>query len=154
MKVATYRASFADVSARLTADEAGVKLAGSARVESISITNPPEFREHVVNGADFFDAGNHPEITFHSDSLQLSDDGSAELDGELTIKGVSRPLSASGSYQEPIEDPYGGLRMALELEAKVDRREWGLTWNAPLPKGGDVLDNQVEITVHLELIKD
>jgi len=154
MKVATFRASFDDVTARLSTAESGASLEGTARVESISIKNPPEFREHVVNGPDFFDAANHPEISFSSNSLELNDDGTVNLEGELTIRGVTRPLTAVGIHREPIEDPYGGVRMALELEAKVDRREWGLTWNAPLPKGGDVLENEVGITVHLELIKD
>ena len=154
MKVATFRASFDDVTARLSTAESGASLEGTARVESISIKNPPEFREHVVNGPDFFDAANHPEISFRSDSLELGDDGDVELEGELTIRGISRPLTASGSYQEPIENPFGAQVMSVELQATVDRREWGLSWNAPLPKGGHVLDNQVEITVQLELAKD
>ena len=71
MNVSTFRASFRDVDARLTAGEGQVHLEGAARVESISIADPPEFREHVVRGADFFDADNHPELRFRSTRVDL-----------------------------------------------------------------------------------
>jgi polyisoprenoid-binding protein YceI len=154
MKVASFRATFDEVEARLSGDDpSALALEGTAKVESISIRNPPEFREHVVRGEDFFAADAHPEITFRSSKVALADDGTATVDGELVIKGIAKPLSATGTYQPPIEDPYGSLRTAFELHATVDRREWGLSWQAPLPKGGDVLGWDVGITVHLELIK-
>lgn len=154
MKVSTFRAGFADVEATLAEGDDGLALTGRARVESISITNPPEFREHVVNGADFFDGANHPEIIYRSRKLELGDDGSARAEGELEIKGIAGPITATGTYEEPIEDPYGMTRTALELKGTVDRREWGMDWQMPLPKGGDVLGYEVEVTVHLELIRE
>ena len=138
MKVSTFRASFGDVDARLVADASGPRLEGAARVESISIRDPPEFREHVVRGAEFFDADNHPEIRFRSARVELADDGTAMVDGELTIRGVSRPITATGTYERPIEDPFGLQRAALELRAVLDRRDWGMAWQAPLPGGADV----------------
>jgi polyisoprenoid-binding protein YceI len=154
MKVATFRAGFSEVEARLSGSDAGLSLEGKARVESISISNPPEFREHVINGADFFDAGNHPEIAFRSNEIDLAADGTARVEGELEIKGIAKPVTAAGTHQEPIEDPYGLRRTALELTATLDRREWGMDWQMPLPKGGDVLGYDVELTVHLELIEE
>ncbi|PZS16511.1 MAG: hypothetical protein DLM60_15405 [Pseudonocardiales bacterium] len=71
MKIATFRASFGNVDAHLVADSSGLRLQGVARVESISINNPPEFRQHVVHGADFFDGDNHPEITVRSQDVQV-----------------------------------------------------------------------------------
>ena len=153
MKVSTFRASFDDVDATLTAGESGVALEGRARVESVSIKNPPEFREHVVNSAEFFDGGNHPEIVFRSSDVELAEDGTARAEGELEIKGIAKPVTATGTHEAPIEDPYGLRRTALELTATVDRREWGMDWQMPLPKGGDVLGYDVEITVHLELVE-
>jgi polyisoprenoid-binding protein YceI len=153
MKVATYRASFDDVNVRVVADPQGIRLDVVVRVESVSIKNPPEFREHVVNGADFFDAGNHPEITFRSENVQLHDDGTVAVAGELTIKGITKPVVATGTYQPLIEDPYGSIRTAVELTATVDRREWGMDWQAPLPGGGDALGYDVTLSVHAELVK-
>lgn len=155
MKVSTFRAGFSDVEARFELGEDGkAKLSGTARADSISIKSPAEFREHVVNGEDFFHAGEHPEIEFRSDDVELSKDGSVRVNGELEIKGVAKPVTATGTYQEPVEDPYGLARTALELKATVDRRDWGMNWQMPLPKGGDVLGYDVELTVHLELIQE
>jgi polyisoprenoid-binding protein YceI len=153
MKVSSFRATFDDVEATLVADEGRLSLEGRARVDSISIANPPEFRAHVVNGEDFFDASNHPAIAFRSDDVQLADDGSATVEGELEIKGITRAVTARGTHQAPVEDPYGAMRTAIELTATVDRREWGMNWQMPLPKGGDALGWEVELTVHLELVK-
>jgi polyisoprenoid-binding protein YceI len=154
MGVGSFRTGFDDVQARLTSDDDGLRLEGRAQVASITIRNPPQFREHVVNGADFFDAVNHPEIVFRSSDVTLEADGSVALDGELVIKGIAKPLSATGTWQEPLEDPYGGLRTALVLQAVVDRRDWDITWQAPLPKGGDALGWDVTLDVRLELVKD
>lgn len=153
MKVSSFRANFGDVEAQLIGGDSGLSLQGRARVASISISNPPEFREHVVNGEDFFHAGKHPEIAFRSSRIEIDEDGSARADGELEIKGIARPVLATGTYQPPVEDPYGSVRTALELIATVDRREWDMGWQMPLPNGGDVLGYEVELTVHLELIK-
>jgi polyisoprenoid-binding protein YceI len=153
MKVATFRASFGDVDARLIADGPEPRLEGAARVESISIADPPAFREHVVRGADFFDADHHPEILFRSERVDLTENGTATVEGELTIKGISRPITATVTYERPVEDPFGSLRAALALRAVLDRRDWGMSWQQPLPDGADVLGWDVELTVQLELIK-
>ena len=153
MKVATFRAGFDEVEARLVAGEDGVSLEGRAKVESVSVTNPPELRAHLVESTDFFDAGNHPEIVFSSTNVELADDGTATVQGDLTIKGITKPVTAKGTYQEPVEDPYGGVRTALELTATLDRREWDLNWQAPLPSGGDVLAWDVTLSVNLELVQ-
>jgi polyisoprenoid-binding protein YceI len=153
MGVGSFRTRFEDVSARLTGDASGVRLEGRAQVISISIRNPPEFREHVVNGEDFFDAARHPEIRFSSSDISLHDDGTLALVGELTIKDVTRRITATGSYRPPTEDPYGGVRTAVDLTTTIDRRDFGLSWQAELPKGGNVLEWDVVIDVHLELVK-
>ncbi len=154
MGVGSFRTTFSDVTAQLEAGADGLAVEGRAQVASISIANPPEFREHVVNGADFFDAANHPEIVLRSTSLELADDGTAQLDGELVIKGIAKPVTATGTWREPIQDLGGYVRMALDLVAVVDRRDWDITWQAPLPGGGDALGWDVEIEAHLELVKD
>src|SRR5262245_36622453 len=84
LELSTFRASFAAVDARLVADDAWLSLEGDVHAESISITDP-QFREHVVRGADFFAADAHPLITFRSTSVILGDEGSATVSGELTI---------------------------------------------------------------------
>jgi len=154
MGVGSFRTRFEDVSARLTGgDDGRLTLQGSARVDSVSIRNPPEFREHVVYGADFFDARNHPTIDFVAEDVTLADDGTVELAGSLTIKGITRPVQARGTYRPPTEDPYGSVRAAMDVSATIDRRDFGIDWQAELPKGGNVLEWDVEIDVHLEFVK-
>ena len=153
MGVGSFRTGFDDVEAQLAHDAHGPALTGRARVESIAIRRPAEFRAHVVEGADFFDARNHPEIRFSSREMTFAPDGTVELEGALTMRGVERPIAARGTYRAPIEDPYGTLRGAIDLVASIDRRDWGMDFQAQLPAGGHVLSWEVEISVHLELVE-
>ncbi len=152
MKVATYRSSFDDVTATLEGDGDSLELTGVAKVASIGIKDA-HFREHVVDGADFFNASNHPEITFRSTSIELGQSGEATVAGALTMRGVTRPVTATGSYEPPVEDPFGNTRAALALSTVVDRRDWGMDWQQGLPKGGDVLGWDVELTIVLALLR-
>jgi polyisoprenoid-binding protein YceI len=154
MGVSLFRARFEEVTARLVGTGDAVRLEGSAPVESVSIRSPREFREHVVHGTDFFDAGNHPVLSVRADDVVLREDGTATVRSELTVRGITRPVTATGSFHAPIEGLDGKRRGALELTATVDRREWGMDWQAPLPAGGDALGNEVQLTAHLELVEE
>jgi polyisoprenoid-binding protein YceI len=151
--VSTFRASFGAIDARLVIDNGRSELHASAAVGSISIGDPLEFREHVVRGNDFFAADEHPRISFRSTEIQLSDDETATVSGDLEIRGTSRPVTATGTFTPPTVDPFGGTRIGLDLRATLDRREWGLNWQMPLPAGGDALGWDVEISAQLELTK-
>jgi polyisoprenoid-binding protein YceI len=133
-----------------TATLADGRLEGAAPVESISIRTPEQFRAFVL-GPEFFDAANHPEIRFASTRLDLRDDGRAEVDGELTIKGVTRPVRATGAWTPPAVDAFGATRAHLQLEAEVDRTEFDLMWETKLPSGEKALANEVTLTVDLSL---
>jgi polyisoprenoid-binding protein YceI len=153
MRVSTFRASFDDVTAQVVADEHGIRLEGSVRVDSVSIRTPAEFRQHVVYGSDFFDADNHPQITFRSTDVRLDEDGTAVVTAELTIKGMTKPVTLTGTYQPPTADPFGGTRAGIDLSATVDRRDWDLSWQAPLPGGGIALGTDVKLSAQIELVK-
>jgi polyisoprenoid-binding protein YceI len=155
MGVGTFRTGFEDVQARLeTTADGGSRLTGRARVESITIRRPAEFRAHVVEGKEFFDASNHPELRFASEAIEFADGGRVAIMGTLTMRGIERPVAIGGSYREPVEDIYGATRMALDLATTIDRRDWGFDFQAQLPRGGDVLSWDVGISVHLELVAD
>jgi polyisoprenoid-binding protein YceI len=154
MALSTFRGTFEDVAAKVEVDEHGaLVISGAADVESISVRSPVDLRTHLL-GEDFFDAGRHGQITFRSAPARPAADGTITVSGELTIRNVTRPVVATGTVVGPLEDPFGGTRASVELSATIDRRDYGMTWNMPLPKGGDALGTQVEITVHLELIAD
>jgi polyisoprenoid-binding protein YceI len=128
------------------------KLDGSANVESISIRTPGQFRAHVLS-AEFFDAANHPTVEFRSNDVELGEDGTAKVEGELTIKGITRPITAAGTWIAPEADAFGNTRGHLNLEAVVDRTEFDMNWNMALPSGGNVLSNDVTLTVELSLVE-
>lgn len=152
MGVSTFRGTLGDVDATLAVGPGGAALEGAAQVDSISIRTPEAFREHVLS-ADFFDAANHPRVTFRSTSVELSDDGRAVVDGELTIKDTTLPVHAEGVWT-PEGELFGTRKAGLTLEATVDRTAYGLTWNADLPTGGKALADDVTLTVELTLVPD
>jgi polyisoprenoid-binding protein YceI len=144
--VSTFRGRFEDYDARL---EDG-KLTGTVSVPSVKVYD--ENLEAHLQSPDFFDAQLHPELRFESRDLLVDDGGNVTLDGDLTIKGIEKPITARGRYVHVEADMGGGERIGLALEASVDRREFGLEWNAPLPKGGFALGNDVTLQVALELV--
>jgi len=144
--VSLFRGALTDVSATL----ADGRLEGTAQVESISIRTPEQFRAHVLS-EEFFDAANHPEVKFVSTDLDLREDGTAEVAGELTIKGITNPVTATGTWTTPATDAFGNTRAHLNLEATIDRSQWQMNWNMPLPSGGNALANEVTLTVDLSL---
>jgi polyisoprenoid-binding protein YceI len=149
--LATFRGSFATINATVTAEEDGaVRLTGTVPVDSVVVKD-----ENLVahlQSPEFFDAEQHPEIRF--DSVELAIDGpTATLTGDLTIKGHTERVTAEGSVVGPIEDPFGNTKLGLQFETVIDRTTFGLNWNAPLPKGGFMLANDVTLSVDLELLK-
>src|SRR3954469_10937618 len=146
--VSVFRGTLSEVDAML----AGGRLEGTAKVESISIRTPEQFRAHVLS-AEFFDAENHPEVTFVSDEIDLREDGTAKVTGELSIKGITKPVEATGTWTAPAADAFGNSRGHLNLEAVIDRTEWDMNWNMPLPSGGNVLNNDVTLTVEVSLVE-
>jgi polyisoprenoid-binding protein YceI len=149
--LSTFRGGFGVVNAQVTVDENGnATLVGTVPVNSV-IVKDENLQAHLQS-PEFFDAEQHPEIRF--DSVELTVDGpTATLTGDLTIKGHTERLTAEGSVVGPIEDPFGNTKLGLQFETVVDRTKFGLNWNAPLPKGGFALADDVKIQVELELIK-
>ena len=140
----TFTGSFSDIDASLVD---GV-LNGSAKVASVQVKD--ENLETHLQSPDFFDAERNPELTFASKSIDVDGD-KLTIDGEITIKGHTEPVEIVGVYTEPFADPFGGTRLGLKLEAKVDRTKFGVSWNNPLPSGEPALSNEVTIIAELQL---
>ncbi len=101
---------------------------------------------------DFFDAERHPELRFSSSDVRRDGDDLV-VEGELTIKGVTRPVQLRGTISGPGVDAYGNDRLGLELETEVDRRLFGLEWNSELPGGGLAVSNEATLSGQLSLVK-
>jgi polyisoprenoid-binding protein YceI len=136
--VSKFRGQFEQIDAKL---EDGI-LEGTAQVDSVK-TAIPDLKGHLLS-PDFFNAADTP--------TRISEDGRVEVDGELTIRGIAKPVTAKGSFASGVGIS-GAEVVGFDLEATVDRREYGLNWQAQLPKGGDVLGWDVTLQVHLELAK-
>jgi polyisoprenoid-binding protein YceI len=149
MLVNTFRTRFEEFSAALVVEEDGsARLTGTVMSGSIAVRDP-DFAAHLA-APEFFDSERHPELRFESTALRR-DGELVEVDGLLTIKGRTLPVAAVGTVVDAHEDPFGTVRMGLELETRVDRRQFGLEWNMPLPKGGFALGNEVALQASLEL---
>jgi polyisoprenoid-binding protein YceI len=143
----TFTGTFSDFDAQ-AAD--GV-VRGSAKVASVQVKDP-NLEQHLQS-PDFFDAERNPELTFESKGITRDGD-EVKIDGEITIKGHTEPVEIKGVISDPINDPYGGERFGLKLEAKIDRDKFGVSWNNPLPSGEPALSNEVTLIADLQLSKE
>jgi len=144
--VMTFKGEFGDYDASLVDG----RLEGTARVASVKVDDP-NLIGHLQT-PDFFDAERHPELRFASDSIELDGDRFTAA-GELTVKGTTRPVELLGTFAGPITDGYGNQRLGLDLETTINRHDYGVSWNADLPGGGAMLDDDVLVTANLALIQ-
>jgi polyisoprenoid-binding protein YceI len=146
----TFKGEFDQVSAQLVADGGRAHLEGAATVASVDVKD--ENLNAHLQSPDFFDAERHPELRFTADAVDLGGD-EVTARGELTIKGVPQPVEVTGTATAPLADPYGNERIGLRLTAAVDRNDFGVSWNAPLPSGEPALAAEVRIVTDLQFVK-
>jgi polyisoprenoid-binding protein YceI len=149
--VSTFRGDFESYAARLTGGESP-SLEGTVDVSSIRVADE-QLKGHLLS-PEFFDAGEHPELRFESNELRVADDGAVELRGTLSIAGQSHEVTAGGRTAQIDSYLDGRPHIGLSLEAAVDRRDFGLDWQAELPSGGEALDWQVQISVELQFVPE
>jgi polyisoprenoid-binding protein YceI len=145
----TVRGGFREIEAKLLDG----KLEGSAKVASVSF-DEEQLVGHLLS-PDFFDAERFPELRFASKAIERNDD-EVTIDGELTLRGVTKPVTITGTVAGPTPDAGASgpiQRLAFDLETKVDRREFGIEWNRDLPSGDPALSNDVKITANLALVQ-
>jgi polyisoprenoid-binding protein YceI len=132
--------------------EGGETPSVEGTVDATSITTFEETRDGHLQSPDFFDTERYPELRFESTRVE-SRDGEVVVEGNLTIRGVTRPVELRGTFGGSGVDPWGNDRIALELSTTIDRTEWGLVWNAPLPGGGFLLPDDVELRASFSAIR-
>ena len=142
--VATFSGEVTDFTATLVDGH----LEGSAKIESIKLKDE-NLQAHVLS-PEFFDAERHPVLTF---SGELARDGDrATIDGEITMKGITKPATLQGTIVGPTVDHFGATRIGLKLETVVDRTAFDMKWNMPLPNGEPALGNEVTLKADLTLV--
>jgi polyisoprenoid-binding protein YceI len=148
--VGTFRGGFGQFDATLSDASGEPRLSGRVPVESVEVKEE-NLETHLLS-PEFFDKDQTPEISFESSSV-AGDGDQLVVDGELTVRGVSKPVTARGKLNGPIPGVDGSDRLGIELETVVDRHDYGLDWNMDMPDGSKILGDEVTLTVHLELIK-
>jgi polyisoprenoid-binding protein YceI len=147
----TFKGEFHEIGAELTVEGERASLEGTANVASVDVKDG-NLSAHLQS-PDFFDAERHPELRFAAQDIRLDGDGKVSVDGELTIKGVTKRVAVTGTVTAPIADPYGNDRFGLNLTTKIDRTDFGVDWNNPLPSGDPALANDVTILAELQFVK-
>ena len=153
LMITTVKGRFADVEGTVTVDGDTPELASvEATINAASIDTRTEQRDAHLRSADFLDVEHFPTLQFRSTQLAGSHD-KFTLTGDLTIRGTTKPVTLDVSFEGEGKDPWGGQRMGFEAKGKIDRREFGLTWNQALEAGGVVVGNEIKISIEAQLVK-
>ncbi|HEX9017104.1 MAG TPA: YceI family protein [Chloroflexota bacterium] len=153
MMVATVRGRFANFDVKVDFDpEKPADSSVEARIEAASVETNAGDRDGHLRSADFFDAEKYPFITFKSRRVERQGNGNYAIVGDLTIKGVTREVVLDTEFAGTGKSPWGATVAAFSAETKIDRKDFGLTWNAALETGGMLVGDQVKIHIELELV--
>ena len=145
MGVAPFQGAFRSFDATL--DENGLR--GVAQAASIDVDSE-QLSEHLAS-PDFFDTATYPELTFEAGAARREGDR-VTFDGVVEIKGSRAPITLEGTLTDPVSDPWGNRKLGLSLAGTVDKNAVGLTWNAPLPEGGSMLADEVQLNATLVFV--
>lgn len=156
LMVSYVRGDFEKISGRIVYDEKDIsRSSADITIEAASINTRVAKRDDHLRSPDFLDAAKYPVITFKSKRVEKAGDGRLKMTGDLTIRGVTREvvLDVQGPAP-PIKDLEGKTRVGGSATTKIDRKDFGLTWNKAIESGGVVVGDEVEITIDVEVVKD
>lgn len=157
MMFTTVRGRFREVTGTIEVDEQNPEQSTvTVEIDASSIDTGVADRDAHLRSADFLDAENHPKITFRSRRVEgaSTEPGTTfRVTGDLTIRGVSREVILESVYLGSGKDPWGNVKTGIEATARIDRRDWGLTWNQALETGGILVANEIRIELQVQALK-
>lgn len=154
MMVTTVRGSMTIEEAIVEADEEHPERASiEVRLDAASIDTGQEARDAHLRSADFLDAEQYPHLTFRSTRIERTGEAEGILHGDLTIRGVTRPVALATEFHGIVANLQGGRRAAFSARTKIDREQWGLTWNVGLETGGWLVGKEVTIEIDIALVQ-
>jgi len=154
MVMTTVRGQFKDYAVAADVDEDDLaRSSATVTIQAASVDTGVADRDAHLRSADFFDAENHPVITFATRRFEAKGAGEYRLIGDLTIRGVTREVVLDAEMTAPLKDPWGNTRAGLSAEGKINRKDFGLGWNGVLEAGGLVVSDSVKLAIDLELAK-
>jgi len=153
LMITTVKGRFTDVEGVITADEKDfTKSSTTATLKAVSIDTRTEQRDNHLRSADFLEVEKYPEIKFRSTRIEGSRK-EFKLTGDLTIRDVTRPVTLDVTFEGQTKDPWGGERVGFSASGKIDRRDFGLTWNVVLEAGGLTVGNDIKINIEVQAVK-
>src|ERR1043166_378230 len=154
LMLATVRGRFGAVSGTVTLDEKQPASSSvDVTIDVTSIDTRQEMRDNHLRSAAFFDVANHPTLRFVSKRVEGDINGEFRIIGDLTIRGTTKEVTLDVSLQGRGRDPWGNDRLGFEAKGKIQRSEFGLTWNQALEAGGVAVGDEVKISIDVELVK-
>lgn len=154
MMIAKVKGSFEEFDASIKADPDDLTTADiSFAIDVASVNTRSKDRDDHLRSADFFDVENHPKITFESTQIEKVGEDEYQVHGQLTIRGVTRKESFKVSYEGSGKDPWGNLRAGFSGEGKLNRANYGLTWNTTLETGGVLVGDEVKISFEIQALQ-
>jgi polyisoprenoid-binding protein YceI len=152
--ISDVRGEFAKTAGKAQIDDADLsKSSVEVTIEVGSVDTRDEKRDNHLKSADFFDAAKFPAITFKSTKVVAGKDGALTVTGNLTMHGVTKPVTLEGSITKAITDPWGLTRRGASFTGKLDRKEWGVSWSKVTDVGA-VVGDEVKLDIQSELVKD
>jgi len=153
LMITTVKGRITDIEGTIYSDEKDLKNSSvEATLKAVSLDTRTDQRDQHLRSADFLDVEKFPEIRFRSTRIQ-GDKQSFKLTGDLTIRDVTKPITLDVEFEGQTKDPWGGERVGFSATGKIDRREFGLTWNQALEAGGVVVGNDIKISLEVEAVK-
>ena len=152
LMVSKVRGRFGAFSGVVTISPSPLESSLEANIDLGSIDTSDVARDEHLRGADFFDVEHFPTMTLKSTKI-VEKDGDYELTGDLTIKGVTRPVTFELEFEGIGQDPWGATKAGFSAETEINRKEWGLEWNVALEAGGVLVGEKVKIQLDVQLVK-
>jgi polyisoprenoid-binding protein YceI len=153
LMVSKTKGRFADFVGTVTIGEDPLQSSVEVEIKAASIDTRDDKRDGHLRSADFFDVESHPLITYRSTRVTPDGKGTWLVDGDLTVRGVTRSVPLSVSFEGGVSDPWGGSRIGFEAHTELDREAFGLTWNQALEGGGVLVGKTVKIDIEAEAVR-
>jgi polyisoprenoid-binding protein YceI len=150
LMVSKVRGHFTKFHAQVVTAPNPLESSAAATIDLSSVTTGNEMRDNDLRSSNFFDAATHPEMTFHSTGIRRDGDGLV-VDGDLTIRGVTKPVSLTFEVNGFGPDPYGGTRAGFSAHGEINRNDFGVSFNAPVP-GGVMISEKIQIEIEAEAV--
>jgi polyisoprenoid-binding protein YceI len=154
LMISTVKGRFGDIDGTVSVEDADAATAQiDVRIGAASIDTRVEQRDQHLRSPDFFDVERYPALTFTSKRVERSSPGELRVAGDLTIRDVTREVVLEVEERGTVRDPWGNERSGFSATTRIDRTDFGLTWNQALETGGFVVGNEVKITIEAELVR-